>query len=464
MGHLATFESITLHITTDQSTTHFTVETMFPGVVNYGFNETSPGLYSRNETAHNGSVTEIILPFGKNGGPNIAVLNDGSSSETERRKGLFIEAEAGHELTVYATGIEAPFPAIGTYMHIAIACAEFAIAKYQYFVFTLKSTNNDKKILITPCEDSTTVSVRPSQVLSHPDWVNPSHALTDPTSTSGQDVSEYGRLFNRFDTLMLSSREDLTGSIIISDKPLSVLVRSRSRHVTQIPPHPTYGDLFVLPNFNELPSLSLVIHAIGALTDRVKLYFSCNCTSRNSSFNEVGIDNFTATVNRGQYALCYLPTGFNMCIVESSQPVIVMSQAHRPYYYGARDYIFYLPSSYSLLIDSSVNIPRNVIPNVISSDIYMYLFWLEINQSDENGARCSGFARTGSHSDWIYFCSQYHFLTRSNIVINFENTRSFGGAVASTLSGLQLPFSQFWPSYSLPFKMDPVGCKSIVYT
>ena len=36
-------------------------------------------------------VSLIILLFGDNDGPNIAVLIDGSSNETERRKGVFIE-------------------------------------------------------------------------------------------------------------------------------------------------------------------------------------------------------------------------------------------------------------------------------------------------------------------------------------------------------------------------------------
>ena len=454
MGHLATFESITLHITTDQSTTHFTVETMFPGVVNYGFNETSPGVYSRNETAHNGSFTEIILPFGDNGGPNIAVLNDGSSNETERRKGVFIEAETGHELTVYATGFDTPFPTIGTYM--AIACAEFTVAKYEYFVFTLlsESTNNDNQILITPCEDNTRVSVRPSRAFSHPDWVNPSHGNTDPTSTSGRDVSEYGRLLNRFDTLMLSSEEDLTGSIIISDKPLSVLVRSHS--VTQIPPHPTYGDLFVLPNVNKQ---SLVIYAIGSLTDGVRLSFFCNCTPPNNvmgsvtSNNEVEIGNDTAVVNRGQFVQCFLPTELDMCIVQSSQPVIAMVETVQPQFIS----VVYLQSIYNHLIDSQISLLGNVKPNVESATYFFaYLFWLDASQSEE---RCSRSIRTDSDGGWISYCMEEP-ITTFETIIRFENIRAFGGGVF-----LQYFFQnefQLLPPFSLPFKMDPVGCKPFI--
>ena len=452
MGHLATFESITLHITTDQSTTHFTIETIFPGVVNHGFNETSPGLYSHNGTAHNGSFTEILLPFGDNGGPNIAVLNDGQFNQTERRKGVFIEAETGHELTVYATGYDdTPIPTIGTYM--AIACVNFNVEMYQYFVFTLPKTTNNQ-ILITPCEDITTVSVRPSQVFSHPDWVNPSHTNTDPTSINGQDLSVYGHLFNRFDTLMLSSEGDLTGSIIISDKPLSVLVRSHG--VVQIPPHPTYGDLFILTSISEQ---TIIAYTFGSLTDGVRLSFSCNCTPPNidsaGGGSEVVRGNYTAAVNRGQYVQCFLPTELDMCIVQSNQPVTLMLETVRPLVTT-----FYTPSMYSLLINGHVSLLGNVKPEVESATFFnAFLFWFEKKPSDKDEVSCSRSIRSDSEADWIYFCSQELFNEFENFM-HFGNTRTFGGGV--TLQYISQYGFQPLPLFSLPFKMDPVGCKYLL--
>ena len=110
-------------------------------------------------------------------------------------------------------------------------CVEFPTARdYQYFVFSSDSNRNflfgptPSQFLITPCEDNTSISVRPSQPISHPDWVSPSIALTDPSSTTGQNMASYGQTFNRFDTLLISNIGDLTGSIVISDKPVSVFV------------------------------------------------------------------------------------------------------------------------------------------------------------------------------------------------------------------------------------------------
>ena len=338
---------------------------------------------------------------------------------------------------------------------MAIACAEFTVAKYEYFVFTLlsESTNNDNQILITPCKDKTTVSVRPLQVFTHPDWVNPSHALTDPASTSGRDVSVYGRLFNRFDTLMLSSEENLTGSIIISDKPLSVLVRSHG--VTQIPPHPTYGDLFILPNFVRQ---SFVIYVIGSLIDGVRLSFFCNCTPPNNfmgsitSNNEVEIGNDTAIVNRGQYVQCLLPTELDKCILHSSQPVIAMLKIVQPHSTS----VVYLQSIYNLLIDSQVSLLGNVKLNVESATyFFLDLFWLKASQSDE---RCSRAIRTNSESGWISYCKE--LITSFKNIIHFENIRAFGGGITLHYFFDQNVF-QLLPPFSLPFKMDPVGCKPL---
>ena len=147
---------------------------------------------------------------------------DGTTNNADRQKGVTIETEdSTHELTVYVFNNEQRYA--DAYM--AINCVEFPSARnYQYFVFSSGGDSFNSQFLITPCEDSTIVSVRPSHVFTHPNWVNPSSPHTNPASTTGQDESHYNRPFQRFDTLMLSSFGDLTGTIIISDKPLSVFV------------------------------------------------------------------------------------------------------------------------------------------------------------------------------------------------------------------------------------------------
>ena len=303
-----------------------------------GFFTTSldSGIYSRTEVARRGSFTFISLPAGVNGVPNIAVKTNGTTTTDDRQKGVIVEAaDPTDELTVYVfndaqTSSDA---------YMALSCVEFPATKnYQYFVFSSDGDYFESQFLITPCEDNTRISVRLSHSLTHPNWVLPSVAITKPTSIT---KSVYGRLFNRFDTVMLSSTTDLTGSIITSNKPLSVFVghqcgapggtRDCNYLVEQVPPHPTYGDLFFMAPFSVRETGG--IYRIGSVTDGSQVTINCDCLVDSGSGNRValqskGIRLYSATVNRGQYVQCRTPglgDAQNYCCVQSSQPVTTMS-------------------------------------------------------------------------------------------------------------------------------------------
>ena len=104
---------------------------------------------------------------------------------------------------------------------MAINCVEFPTAKdYQYFIFSSDANGGgtfESQFLITPCQDDTRIQMITSQRQLHPSWVRPNPAITNTRVESTYRVH-----FNRFDTLMLSNVNDLTSSIITSDKPLSV--------------------------------------------------------------------------------------------------------------------------------------------------------------------------------------------------------------------------------------------------
>ncbi len=91
----ATEQQIGLFITTEQESSHFTLETRWPGVSGAGFTETSPGsgLWSRTEIARQGEFTFIDLPAGQSSQGDIAVQSNGDTDEADRQKGLFITAE-----------------------------------------------------------------------------------------------------------------------------------------------------------------------------------------------------------------------------------------------------------------------------------------------------------------------------------------------------------------------------------
>ncbi|XP_064386944.1 uncharacterized protein LOC135335380 isoform X3 [Halichondria panicea] len=323
---------ITLYITTEQNVSNFTIETRYFGLTE--FNEASPGsgLYSRTGTARRGEYTIIQLQAAADfnglpdfGPPDLSVgrvvMNDDA---VDRPKGLILTADnQSDELTIYA--LSSFMISAGTFM--AINCVEFPTARdYQYFVFS--SEDDDSQFLITPCQDNTTIRVRPSQPYTHPSWVNPSVQRTTP-GTLSEEEAIYGRRFNRFDTLLLSSVDDLTGTIITFDKPLSVFSGFIAFHyyVEQIPPHPTYGDVFFLAPFELFGSNYF---RIGSVSDEASIQVNCPCERGSVSNNRVPLSGsgvfFTAVINRGQYVECRTPYNSRaFCSVQSTRPVTVMS-------------------------------------------------------------------------------------------------------------------------------------------
>ncbi len=331
---------ITLYITTEQNVSNFTIETKFSGLT--GFNETSPdsGLYSRTGTARRGEFTVIQLQAGgvSNGRQDLSVQSDGDNdgSTSDRQKGLILTADnPNDELTVYALSSNNDM-ASSADAFMAINCVEFPTAKdYQYFIFS-SDAMDESQFLITPCQDNTTIRVRPSQPYTHPSWVNPSVQRTTP-GTLSEEEAIYGRRFNRFDTLLLSNDGDLTGTIITSDKPLSVFSGHQCGTPTndgtcdflveQIPPHPTYGDVFFLAPFELFGSNYF---RIGSVSDEASIQVNCPCERGSVSNNRVPLSGsgvfFTAVINRGQYVECRTPYNSRaFCSVQSTRPVTVMS-------------------------------------------------------------------------------------------------------------------------------------------
>ena len=323
---------ITLYITTEQNVSNFTIETKLHGLT--GFNETSPdsGLFSRIGTARRGEFTFIQLQAAANisGLPDLSVQSNGNNDTSDRQKGLILTADnQSDELTVYA--LSSTRSSTGTFM--AINCVEFPTARdYQYFIFSLYYIGSDSgsQFLMTPCQDNTTIHVRPSQPYTHPSWVNPSVQRTTPGTS--QEEAIYGRRFNRFDTLLLINDGDLTGTIITSDKPLSVfsgISDTTDYCVEQIPSHPTYGDLFFLLSIEPFGGS---MFRIGSISDEAFIQVNCPCRPGSVSNNRVPLSGsgalFTAVINRGQYVECFFFTT-TFCSVQSTRPVTAMSYHSR---------------------------------------------------------------------------------------------------------------------------------------
>ena len=203
------------------------------------------------DKARRGQTTLVQLPIGRPGEPGDVRVTD----DSQRNKGVRVKAEGDKLLTVY--GINDAD--VSTDAFLALPCHKYPILKYKYFVFSTNTVGTsillDSRFLIVPCEDATSVTVIPTKNIKIPaDITHFLPRVVDPTSPNPA-VNTGSFMLNRLQTLQFDSTEDLTGTIIESDKPISVFVGHECGQVPagstacdhlveQVPPHTTWGTRF----------------------------------------------------------------------------------------------------------------------------------------------------------------------------------------------------------------------------
>ena len=197
--------------------------------------------------ARKGRTTLVNLPVGKAGETgDIRVV-----SEDERNKAVRVKAtDPTKLLTVY--GINDAD--VSTDAFLALPCHRYPVVQYNYFVFSANTIlmigTFRSRFLIVPCEDTTRITVRPTQ------QIQANADLTgSPVPTLVPAGSNVVIQMDELTTAQFNSDSDLTGTIIESDKPISVFVghecgqvpedRTACDHlVEQMPPDTTWGTQF----------------------------------------------------------------------------------------------------------------------------------------------------------------------------------------------------------------------------
>ena len=214
-----------------------------------------------------------------------------SNSTTERNKGIRVRAEEGRRIVVYGLN----FHQHTSDAFVALPCNRFAVSDYEYYVISflpLTQGNLPSTYLLVGCEDDTTITT-------------PSSTLT----------------LNQMETYVMESvSNDLTGTRIVSDKPLSLFSNHECSfvpnsatacdHLTeQVPPTVTWGRFFLAASF--LGRTSGEIYRILASTDATDV--TMNCT---------GIPELLSSTlsNAGNWKEINA-SGF--CSIESNKPILV---------------------------------------------------------------------------------------------------------------------------------------------
>ena len=226
--------------------------------------------------ARKGRTTFVNLPVGKAG----EIGDIRISKENERNKGVHVKAtDPSKLLTVYGINDAR----VTTDAFLALPCHRYPVVNYRYFVFSanakLFTETLESRFLIVACEDDTLVTLHPTQEIQ----VDP--GLTGIPVPKFVDSNNFATfMLNRLDTALFNAQSDLTGTIIKSNKPLSVFVGHEcglvpetftacDHLVEQIPPDATWGTQFFTVPLNVRESGEH--YRIGTVTDNNQVKITC---------------------------------------------------------------------------------------------------------------------------------------------------------------------------------------------
>ena len=318
------FSSASLFVTTDEdSAVSFTVE-----------------YFSTTETfeAMKGRTTLVRLPIGRDGEEgDVRVRN-----EEERNKGIHIKASGDSRVTVY--GINDAD--VSTDAFLGLPFLTYPVLQYRYFVFSTTVSGTDvqfeSRFLIVGCEDATSVTVRPTQTIEIPtDLTGDIVAkVVDPSSPNAA-VNTGSFTLNRLQTIQFDASQDLTGTIIESNKPISVFVGHECGQipsdmtacdhlVEQIPPDATWGQQFFTVPLDVRESGER--YRVGTASDNNEV--TVTCTTEGEMPRQVAQQTIHADRSMTQYVE-FDTVGDDtdgvtadykrdFCCIETSKPAIVM--------------------------------------------------------------------------------------------------------------------------------------------
>ena len=223
--------NLSVTVGTPGNSTRFTVETSnwnYHGTVTYG------------------SPVVVYLP------PDLQISE---SDYSNRQKAVHVYSQSREKIFVLAESfVKSTHTVFPSYPHQPIE----GLFLYEYSVMSAGDLSNDfqSEFLLVGCEDNTVISIVPSQNISLPvDPQLPDSSMSDAEA----DRVSHQFILNRMQTLLILSEDDLTGSLVVSNRPLTVIsghecVQSLTSFycscsncvplVLQVHPKPTWGTQF----------------------------------------------------------------------------------------------------------------------------------------------------------------------------------------------------------------------------
>lgn len=207
--------------------------------------ETANGVfeYQGEVTAGNLEVIEI---------PNELQVVD--STVQHRMKGIHVVSTNDEPLIIIAENLVNPF---NHGVFLAYPCLTFEVEdKYEYLILSTQASNFvQSQFLIVGCENDTRVTVVPSQSILFPNNIDSDVFVNLKLGTLSHEIS-----ISSLQTLLIASDNDLSGTKIFSNKPLTVISGHECANVPfdesgceplaiQVPPSITLGNSFLIAPF-----------------------------------------------------------------------------------------------------------------------------------------------------------------------------------------------------------------------
>ena len=191
---------------------------------------------------------------------------------------------------------------------------------YEYYAISTDYNGEPDKfsnILLVGTEDDTTLSITPTQTVSLPKDAQGASTLLEMTASTIHTVT-----LNRLQTLGFSSLRDLTGTRIVSNKPLTVITGHQCGQVpvtpdsckplyVHVPPTSNWGQEFLLAPFAGRTALQYYKLVTSASSTTVT--YRCGTGSRQSM--EIPIASSTL-LSLGTPSYCYLTATSPVFVVQ----------------------------------------------------------------------------------------------------------------------------------------------------
>ena len=245
-------------------------------------------------------------------------------SNTDINKGIRIKAETGKLVSVYATNYV--ITQAGGYTVLPLHY--YDIPEYVYYAFSTKTSDSangfNSIVVLLSGNDNTSVTISPTQDVTIP------AEITKNGSIIVSAGSTYTVSLDAMSTLLLSNTGDLTGTKVMSNKPLSVISGHEcgivppfedycDHMLEQIPPSVTWGKQYMSMPFAKRQSGAL----FKILTERPNNQINITCNDVTSNQRNITSLNLTTA---GEF-VSHIISNDEWCSFVSRYPTIITQYA-----------------------------------------------------------------------------------------------------------------------------------------